>query len=265
MEAFSARFLNSVGRHGPVVLTYHSVVDEASEPAWKWAVSLTQFKNHLDIIDRVGARTSRIRDLSDRQHAGGPLVILTFDDGYADNFKAFEALRERNMVATWFVVTSDIGREASWATGPETPKPMLGAEQLREMHEAGMEIGSHGCTHRALPNLDDEALERELRESRKDLEALVEGEIVSVAYPYGRYDARVLSAAGRAGYRYGCTCRTGWANAADERLEIRRLSIFNSDRPPVLARKLAFGQNEVGWGALGRYFLGRARARLSRA
>jgi peptidoglycan/xylan/chitin deacetylase (PgdA/CDA1 family) len=68
------------------------------------------------------------------------------------------------------------------------------------MREAGIRFGSHGFTHADLTQLDDEACEEDLRESRLLLETILEEPVPFLAYPRGRHDERVRRAAARAGY-----------------------------------------------------------------
>ena len=90
---------------GTLILMYHRIADESCDP-WSLAVSPRHFDEQLRTIREL-TRPKRLRDLVaspshgiDRQ----PSVIVTFDDGYADNFLAAKPLLERHDVpATVFV------------------------------------------------------------------------------------------------------------------------------------------------------------------
>jgi peptidoglycan/xylan/chitin deacetylase (PgdA/CDA1 family) len=73
-------------------------------------------------------------------------------------------------------------------------------DELGELADAGWEIGSHTCRHARLTELDDATLADELRGSREECERRLGRRCASLAYPYGAVDARVLRAAGEAGY-----------------------------------------------------------------
>ena len=66
--------------------------------------------------------------------------------------------------------------------------------------ETGMSIGSHGIDHAVWPALEDDALLREVRESRARLEDLCGCAVHEAGIPFGRYDARVLRALRAVGY-----------------------------------------------------------------
>lgn len=79
----------------------------------------------------------------------------------------------------------------------------LSWDELRELQAAGWEIGSHTCSHPHLTTLADGDLRYELVTARKVCEHELGEECLSIAYPYGDDDERVIAAAAAAGYRTG--------------------------------------------------------------
>ena len=73
-------------------------------------------------------------------------------------------------------------------------------DALRELVERGVEVGSHTVSHPHLVELADEELERELVDSRRQLEDELGRPCRYFSYPYGEQDARVRAAARAAGY-----------------------------------------------------------------
>jgi len=77
---------------------------------------------------------------------------------------------------------------------------------LRELSDAGMEIGSHTRTHRVLHTVPLAELPVELRQSRAEIERAVRRPVRAISYPVGR-TLRTLPSLGRAvrdaGYRVG--------------------------------------------------------------
>jgi peptidoglycan/xylan/chitin deacetylase (PgdA/CDA1 family) len=76
---------------------------------------------------------------------------------------------------------------------------------VKEMHAAGITIGSHSRTHAVLPNENAEMVEEETRGSRETLERFLGEQIRHFAYPCGQYDAATVKAVAQAGYRFGYT------------------------------------------------------------
>lgn len=86
---------------------------------------------------------------------------------------------------------------------------MMSWDQVRELHRAGHEIGSHSLTHSPLAGLPDERLKEEIDSSRRILSEVLGAPISSFCYPNGSYDARVLRAVRAAGYECAVTTRWG--------------------------------------------------------
>ena len=120
-----------------------------------------------------------------------PGSVITFDDGYEDNYTvALPILQKTGIKAYFFIIPSKIG----------TPGYMTWAE-VREMRDRGMTIGSHGMTHRILTPLRNGELDYELRESKNMLEDNLGHNISYFSIPRGFYNKRVINRALEAGYR----------------------------------------------------------------
>lgn len=147
---------------------------------------------------------------SDNRYATNHFCI-TFDDGYADIFLAsFPILRRFGVPATVFMVAGAIGGQNSWDYRPgDRVEPMLTVDQLRELVQAGIEIGAHGLTHNVLTDVSNRQLHAELHDARCLLENIVDRPVVSFSYPFGSTDARVRAAVQQAGYLYAVTTREG--------------------------------------------------------
>ena len=125
----------------------------------------------------------------------GKSLAVTFDDSELGVIEhAFPILSELGLPGTVFVPVSSVGLPGvtTW-------------DDLRGLVNAGWEVGSHAFSHARLPDLNQEALERELRGSRETIEDVLQRPCTSIAYPYAAVDDRVRSAAAAAGYEMGCT------------------------------------------------------------
>lgn len=263
LDPVSKMLLSGAGRRGPVVLMYHSVEPGGRRPAWHWAVSQRNFEAQLDLLASGGWHSHTVAELGDGGQVPERSVILTFDDGYRDNFAAFAAIAERGMRGTLFMVSGDVGGRASWGVDPNSGRAMLDRGELKELLAAGMEIGCHTRAHSHLTALGDARLREEVVDSRKELQDLLDDPITSFAYPFGDHDDRVVEAVRQAGYRTACVTRSGWGRVDDDPLRIRRIAVFASDSVATFARKLAFADNEAGWARVGSYYFSRLRSRLT--
>ena len=264
IDTLSARLLSNSGKNGFVSLMYHSVQPDTTKPEWQWAVSFKQFRAQLSLLQNEGWTTVCAHQLSPDTIEQLPpkSVAITFDDGYADNYTAFEELAKRKMLATWFIVSNDIGKQSSWLDVDTPSYPLLSASQLQEMNSAGMEIGSHTLSHCRLTLCSKEQIDSELLNSRAYLSELLNQSVNSFAYPYGLYNPQIRDAVAASGYSTAFTTRPGFKLVDNDSLQIRRISIMAGDSLATFARKLAFADNEVGWPRVGRYACKRIVNRL---
>jgi peptidoglycan/xylan/chitin deacetylase (PgdA/CDA1 family) len=222
---------------GAAYLCYHSIHEEG--PEWL-SVAPSTFAEQLEALTSRGWGSGTEADL--RAAAGGgaaerPLAFLTFDDGYDDNHAtAFPLLRDYGLTAIFFVLPShlDSGGALDWPevaedheNRPEVMRSMTW-DQVEEMAAAGMEFGSHGLSHRHMPQLSDEELRQELLDSRRLIEARL-GSCAMLAYPFGDWDRRVAEAAADAGYEFAFTLPRSYQGEVGP-LSIPRVSIdFRDD------------------------------------
>ncbi|MBW8307973.1 MAG: polysaccharide deacetylase family protein, partial [Thiobacillus sp.] len=196
-----SRYLHrTASQHGPVMFMYHAVTPGAGTPTWPWAVSMQRFREQLDFLVTEGYATPTMGELIAKPNKWtGRTAVITFDDGYIDNLAACEELQKRGMRASWFIVTGSIGQPPRWPGDMHPAGRLLDASELRQMHAAGMEIGSHTVSHARLPTLEEAHLRQELTHSKATLEDVLGAPITSAAYPYGAWDARCADAVGGGG------------------------------------------------------------------
>lgn len=208
------------------ILMYHSVSDSGDcgglPPAFRpvgYRIAVSAFRDHLEALRRGGWSTILLRDLAAAREGRGELpgrpVILTFDDGYADNLDAaVPLLREEGFRAVFFLSVAALEAPGmlTWA----------GAAALRE---AGMEIGSHGLGHELLSGRSEEELRRELEESRKVLGERLGLEAEYFSLPRGYLPPALPRLARRAGYRGLCTSRPGFNTLRTDPFRLSRFPV----------------------------------------
>jgi peptidoglycan/xylan/chitin deacetylase (PgdA/CDA1 family) len=187
----------------PVVLVYHGVgdVSDAEDPG-RLIVSPARLQAHIRLLQERGYHFCRARDLLaagvDSAPAPGT-AVLTFDDGWLDGLTvAAPLLRRLGVAATFYVCPGMWGGQHPDVRG--RAGRLLDQEQARELHQLGMELGSHTMTHPDLRRLGDAELADELARSKAEIEALTGRPCRTLAYPFGLFDERVERAAADAGY-----------------------------------------------------------------
>jgi peptidoglycan/xylan/chitin deacetylase (PgdA/CDA1 family) len=256
-----SNLLPSSNIRDPIILMYHGT--PKNRPLSKYSIRADQFNAHLRYLKKHGWNTALFRELQNVSALPEKTIVLTFDDGYADNYEgAFLPLAENNMKATWFITTDCIGKHCHWMGPPSLQTRILTAGQLLQFENAGMEIGSHTCSHPDLTTLTYDQQLDEMTRSKQILESITHGKISSFAYPYGRYNADSIVAAKDAGYQLACTVSPGWFGSEKNPLLVRRITIFANDSVNTLARKLVFADNDVSWKKMASYYYKRINDKL---
>ena len=184
----------------PVVLVYHGVAkaDEGEDPN-RLLVSPEHLEAHVRLLKRRGYRFVAAGELVGDGKPSGRTAALTFDDGWRNWLTAgLPVLQGLGVGGTFFVCPGLFGATHPDVAGEEGV--LLDEAAARDLHEAGMELGSHSLTHPDLCKLSDAELAVELRDSKQGVEAITGRPCRLFAYPYGLYDERVVRAVGVAGY-----------------------------------------------------------------
>lgn len=165
-------------------LMYHAVSDDL------WGISElfvkpAEMEKQLAWLVENGYDPIWFEDLSHLEDYDKP-VMLTFDDGYDDNYTIlFPLLQKYNVKATIFVIGSPDGRYHKMTD-----------EQVYELHESGLvSIQSHTMTHGDLSIMNEKTLHSEFSDSCKSIGAIT-GEMPYVlCYPSGRFSNLTLQVA----------------------------------------------------------------------
>lgn len=210
---------------GIPILTYHSVDDSGSVIS----ISPECFRKQMKYLRCKGYQSISLPELVDYLQTDGvvpqKLVIITFDDGFMNNYEtAFPILRDCGMTATIFVVTDLIGKLCTWGTlegFPETP--LMSWTEIKEMHRHGIDIQPHSCTHPRLTALAEDQVFDEVLRSKQEIEQTLGKQAGVFCYPYGSFDSKVISIVKRTGYIAAVTTMFGRSFSADERYRLRRV------------------------------------------
>lgn len=218
----SHRVREGEGMNGIAVLMYHAV-EAQGDPAGameageqRYVLGVERFREQISYLHREGFRSLLFSELLTLDAWPEKAVVLTFDDGHVSNLTMVLPLLLSYGFKAEFFITTD------WLGAPR----QLTEEGVRALHAAGMGIGSHGCSHAFLDQLDTEGLERELRDSRDLLSGITGEKVVSLSAPGGRIGAGVAASARRLGYRVLFSSRPGLFRGADQAFCIPRLAVL---------------------------------------
>jgi peptidoglycan/xylan/chitin deacetylase (PgdA/CDA1 family) len=206
------------------VICYHSINKDPSGKS-PIIISPEKFRQHLQTIKDNGYTTLTMAQFNDYLLGDKPVpeksVLLTFDDGYMDNYtNAFPILKEFNMNATVFVISSYMDGDVYMA-----PK------NIKEMSDYGIDIESHTVSHLRLSELSYEQQLNELKTSKQVIESITGKPVISIAYPEGKYNDDTSKAVLETGYAMGFTIDRGYVGIGDNSTLLSRLCVDYTYRP----------------------------------
>lgn len=233
---------------------YHRIVSKFDgENSDYFAVNKSDFRQHLKLLDALQFTPVTFEDyhlhLENKLSLPRKPIILTFDDGYRDNYEnAFPMLQEFNMKAVMYVLGDRSIQYGRWdSTHKSKEYALMDDEQILHIRSEGFEIGAHSMTHAKLPELSLDAITREVTDSKHTIENLLGEEILSFSYPYGQVDERVRATVKQAGFKYACGVYTGPPSFGADIYDIRRLSINCKTRSLLYLLKILAPYEYAEW------------------
>ena len=207
-------------RSRAIILTYHRIRDDDKDP--DITVAVQNFEKQIQYL-RKNFLILSLKELIERMQASLPFeedcAVITFDDGYKDNYQnAFPVLMKNDLPATIFLISSLIGKD------PEK----LSLDKIREMSKHNISWGSHTVTHPVLSEITIDEAGSEIERSKKILEELLKQNIDFFAYPVGKkrhFNEAVKDAVKRCGYKAALTTENGAAEMSKDLFEVKRIGI----------------------------------------
>jgi len=236
--ALAQRAMKRICARRSVILGYHGVAESRRRDDLSMLlVAPERFREQLALLGCAGFRFVTMAELAREAGGGEPpagLAAITFDDGMRNNHEvALPILRELEIPATVYVTIGFIDGASPWI-GADGDGAMMSAEQLRELAQAGWELGAHTMTHPDMAALDYDACLKEISDSRVALEELTGTPVETFAYPFGSYGPAALAAARDSGMLAAVTTGSGsW-----QPYELTRAMIGAADPLPVILLKL---------------------------
>jgi len=219
-------------RHGDPqavpILMYHHVAPTRRGSALLW-VTRAQFARELAYLRGHGYHAVTMHQVYERWTQGTALparpVVLSFDDGYLDQYRyAAPLLRRSGDAAVLNLIVHNLGRALTIA-------------MVSRMAAWGWEIDSHTITHRDMTRLSPATVAYELKGSRDLLQRYCHVPVEFFCYPGGTYDAAVEAAVRHAGYLAATSVWYGLARPS-ELFALPRIVVFGGEPLKVFAESL---------------------------
>lgn len=226
----------------PILMYHHIAVPPPDADVYRRDLSVTpeNFAAQLQYLAEQGYQTITLYDLVYHLTLGWPLpprpIILTFDDGYRDNYtNAFPLLQKHGLAGTFFILTEPIDQKH---------EEYLTWSQVRKMSAAGMDIEVHGRTHRDLRGRDTDFLIWEIVGPREIIEARIQQRPRFFCYPSGQYDEAVVAML-KSDYFWGAvTVEQGTLHTTEGLFDLHRIRVKGKDTLEDFIAKLEWDESD---------------------
>ena len=172
----------------PVVILYHHLITDKPHhlglPTSEFVKQIEYLKKHYHI-----ASLPEAMHLLETGRVKSPTVVLTFDDGYAENYINLRAVTEEYRIPVFlFISTEHINSQAGF--GHDSRRGQVGFspltwDQVSKLHRAGYGFGSHTRTHFDCGSTDEGALKSEIVDSKSELENRLGESVDYFSFPWG--------------------------------------------------------------------------------
>ncbi|MFH0925436.1 MAG: polysaccharide deacetylase family protein [bacterium] len=168
------------------ILMYHKILKNKSQIVHDYSVDLETFKSHIKYLVTQKYQPICINNLKDISreiitHNKKKLVMVTFDDGYDDNYSyAMPVLEGYGIPGTFFITTNWIDT-----------KGMMSWKEIGYLQKKGMAIESHTTSHRYLDDLTEIEVVRELSKAKNKIKQETGNDSLYFSCPGGRINKTV--------------------------------------------------------------------------
>jgi peptidoglycan/xylan/chitin deacetylase (PgdA/CDA1 family) len=188
----------------PLILSYHRIHPKINGDS----ITNTpkQLDSHIKLLRLLGYTFISLSDWWIlKPHKKHRYAIITFDDGWQDNFTyALPVLRSNKVNATIFLISNYIGsNKMPEGMVKHKDRSFLSIEQIKKMCGMGFDFQSHTSTHKVLTTLSDSIALEELSHSRKELTLLLGKTPIAICYPKSQVNREIITQAKAAGYQLG--------------------------------------------------------------
>lgn len=199
------------------ILMYHSISDD--DPNNSLLVPLDMFEEQIKWLEDNGFTSILLDDLMEAMCTGNipkRPVVITFDDGYVDNYTdAYQILKRHRMKATFFIITNNVDKDSSY----------MSSDMLKEMKSTGMAIENHTSNHLELDKLSKEDQISSIKDGQDFLKNVIGSDGKFLCYPVGRYDRNTIETVEELGVQAAVTTEAGISSISDGLYELKRVRI----------------------------------------
>lgn len=199
------------------ILMYHSISDE--DPNNNLLVPPAMFEEQMAWLQENNFTAMSMDEALEAMKTGKVPkrpVVITFDDGYSDNYiNAFPSLKNHGLKATFFVITDGVDDGY-----------YMSSDMLKEMHQAGMSIENHTANHLELDKLSREDAYDSIKRGQDFLRNIIGSDGNYLCYPVGKYNDETIEIAKELGIKAATTTQGGISSISDGLYQLKRVRIY---------------------------------------
>ncbi|GDY27291.1 hypothetical protein AHAT_31810 [Agarivorans sp. Toyoura001] len=247
LNVYQSAYVYTKKREIPIIM-YHRVINNDSQHGvYGTYVTEERLEEHFQTIKAMGLTPITFKELAKiglehRFDHGKRYIILTFDDGYQDNYDLLLPLLKKYQFKAVIYAVSGTDHnqwDVSHPTKPDQRFELMSPETMRDIDQSGfVEIGGHTLNHPKLAELSEPEQQHQIEQNKKDLESLLGRELTTFAYPYGNHNQQTKQLAKQAGYAYTVATDSGPIGLHQDLQQIRRIVMFPSTTKFGLWRKI---------------------------
>lgn len=201
------------------------------EPGYvRYVLTEHGFREQMDWLQQAGLRGLSVSQALAENSPPG--IVITFDDGCESDLRvAAPLLKKAGFDATFYITLGFLGQ----------PGYLL-PPQVRELADAGFDVGCHSMTHPYLSDLDEGGLQREIADAKTQLEEIIERPVYNFSCPGGRWSPQVARVARQSGYRSVATSHIAANRRGSDPFQLARIAVMRGT-PLTAFQDLCRGKN----------------------
>lgn len=199
------------------ILMYHSISDD--DPNNNLLIPPAMFEEQMAWLQENNFTAMSMDEALEAMETGKVPkrpVVITFDDGYSDNYiSAFPSLKNHGLKAIFFVITDGVDNGY-----------YMSSDMLKEMHQAGMSIENHTANHLELDKLSREDAYDAIKRGQEFLRNIIGSDGNYLCYPVGKYSDETIEIAKELGVKAAITTEGGISSIDDGLYQLKRVRIY---------------------------------------
>lgn len=233
------------------ILVYHNIAPDLDKSKIEAdSVKKDEFERQVQFLKEndfnITPLQKLVSDLLNGLKIKEKTVVITFDDGYRTTFSnALPILKKYDFPATVFLAVDYIGKNISfpWLNlfgNPDASEDLspMDWKEVKELYHAGIEIGSHTCSHTFLPKSDNDTIQKELTKSRNIIHEVLGEPPGAFALPFSfpikhhawpHFKSALIKGLEKGGYTSCCTLCRGYVDSKSNPYMLKRIFIDKYD------------------------------------